>query len=124
VNRAALLQQFSAPARDFGRVLALDVAAGALAIGLGMTGGGFLIAAGFALLSRLIGPTAAAAMFGIGLLGLAAAVLLIRNAQRQRHQRRLRMEKAMQQAARDPLPSLVFDLAFMAGRQIFAKRRT
>ena len=117
------LHPLTSRARDFGREVAIDMAAAAVAFVIGATGGGFLIAAGYALLAQAVGSTLAAALIGAGLLFLAWLVYLVRQTQRIRHQKQMDDLRAAQQAASDPLPSLVFDLAFMAGRQILAKRR-
>jgi len=138
VSLAVLLQSVLAPARETGREMALDVMVGAAAFGLAMTGAGFLIAAAFWLLVAAVGHPAAAAIVGVILIGLAAVIVLVRQTRRLDRQRRLReaavvqaavaqaaaaQAAAAQAAARDPLPSLVFDLAFMAGRQFLARRR-
>lgn len=128
MSLAALLQSVLAPARETGRGLAQDVMVGAAAFGLAMTGAGFVIAAVFWLLAAAVGHPAAAAIMGVVLIGLAAVMVLVRQARRQERQRRLReaavaQAAAAQAAVRDPLPALVFDLAFMAGRQFLARRR-
>jgi hypothetical protein len=118
-----LLNLILGPARETGRGLALDVAVGAVAVGLAVTGGGFLIAAVFWMLARSVGHPAAAAIVGSGLIALAAAIEQVRQAQRRRRQEVMRAVAAVQATARDPLPSLVFDLAYLAGRQFLHRRR-
>lgn len=118
-----LLSPILGPAREAGRGLALDLATGVLVVGLAAVGVGFLIAAAFWILARAIGHPAAAALVGLGLIVLAAAIAQVRQSQRRRRQEVTRAVAAAQEAVRDPLPSLAFDLAYMAGRQFLAKRR-
>ncbi len=118
-----LLTSILGPARETGRGLALDLAAGAVVIGLALTGAGFLIAAAFWTLARAVGHPAAAAIVGLSLIAVAAIIAQVRQAQRRRRQEVLRAIAAAQEAVRDPLPSLMFDLAYMAGRQFLNKRR-
>lgn len=119
---AHLLHPISAPVRDFGRELSRDLGADALGLGLAIVGFGFGIAAGYIGLSRVSGNLWAAVLMGGGLLVAAALVLVIRRSQRLAHARDVERARAAQAAASDPLPALVFDLAYLAGRQIFARR--
>ena len=127
MNLTELLQSVLLPARETGRGVALDLIVGVVALVMAMAGGGFLTAAGFWLLAAEVGHPAAAAIIGAGLIALAAIIALVRQSQRRERQRRLReiaaAQAAAQAAARDPLPSLVFDLAYLASRQFLSKRR-
>lgn len=116
-----LLDPILGQARDKGRGLAGDAVAGLLVIGLTGAGVGFLIAALFWMLARAVGHPAAAAIVGFALITLAAGIARLRQAQRMR--RREIAAALSQGAARDPLPALVFDLAYRAGQQFLARRR-
>ncbi len=116
------LEHLLHPVRDLGRELGRDLAAVALGLGLALVGGGFVIAAGYIALSRLTGNLWAALLMGAGLLVAAALVLAIRQSRRAAHARAIERARAAQANARDPLPSLVFDLAYLAASQIFARR--
>ncbi len=99
----------------------------AVAVGaLLLTGGGFLVAAGYGWLSHQIGPNAAAALVGGGLV-LAALVVAVLGRQRRdadRAQALLLAElQAAREPARDPLQNILFEVSFELGRMLTARRR-
>jgi hypothetical protein len=124
-----LFRQFTEAAGSAGRSIATEIAVGVLVGALSLTGGGFLIAAGYGRLARSIGPDGAAALIGVVLLALAGLVVLIRAQQRRAARRRLALiaeieaAAAMSAAAPDPLRNVIFAASFELARMWAARRR-
>ena len=123
----ALFRQTAELARAAGRSVAMEVACGVLVGALTLTGGGFLIAAGYGRLARVVGADAAAALIGVVLILIAGMILLIRA---QRRAARARAALIAELAAArtapptgDPLPNLVFSVSYELARYLAAKRR-
>ncbi|MGV8988889.1 MAG: hypothetical protein ACOH2H_21775 [Cypionkella sp.] len=108
----AILRQLVGPSRAECRSVLIDVAILSLSATLIVTGGGFLIAAGFWQLRQLWGEEAALVVMGLGLFALACLILLIRSATRKPAPPPV-----------DPMAQIVFDLCFSLGQALTRRRK-